>query len=594
MSITGSAYWGWGTLETAWTSAPAGDGLWFMKGVAAFCRPKVAGGEPTAWRREMHNGTHRGRVVSRRTHRHNDDVVIELVFELLSAPRAGTRVSGRFRNARLIQRARLLTEGQVVEIDVVFRRRRDGRPYPAVIEFRPAGDSWPITIAGGVAFPDPAAGDAFEPVALCTTMNFPDSEDLLAEAHKDRVDVAPLPTLFDGVLRDLDEIVDEFPASAAGGKPRQQPPPEENQLYLEASARFAANHCWSLQTDLGEGAATNSPVNCDETFARFCRAESGLDLDRPAALSAYEFTLDLTSHQRAHAGRMVGYGGMVWSRWLTVAFGIEEDSRESLYACRRFVRAVLRLGLPASQVMCFSDGRECLTVMFPSGMAGSVPRANYANTAGHFCQLLVSRSTRSMDWDSLTTTQQGQRDDPCWHRAISTAVYRTAAVSLAPNTRRRAGGTFKVRFTVEELQCLSLAEMAAVAEVPRPFEPPPWQASPMDPLSDVWSYAAAVADSVSPVLLQHVHGQKWIHADTFEFMRFGASPSTVSDRLFRAATNLLDFGCPRPLLSALLFPAAVANGLTPDRIDRQLEGAIRFMSKERRVGTESYFTALDE
>jgi len=522
------------------------------------------------------SGTYRAILRSRRTFREADDVAVELCFEIPDGRRSNDLVRGRFRNPRLVQRGRLLVAGQRVDIDVSVRRGRRGRPYLQVIDFREAGESVPITIAWGGTFGDPSAAEPFEPVDVCTIREYDEWDACQGFIPEERTGVPPVPVLSPWVLSDLDAIVDGGYESHAETQPTQRQAPEDNAIYLGHAARFAASHCLSLQLDSDDRVARVRPVGCDDMFSRFCRADAGLDLGRPAHLSAYEFTADLASHCRAHAGRIAGYGGLIWSRWLTIGFGFDPDPNERLDSCRCLVRALLRLGVPATQILCFSDGHRCLEVMFPSGIFGSVPRANYPSTAGHVCQLLVDRATRSLGWESLTSSQRGER------------------LLQAPNTRCEASGTFKVRLTVEDLLGMSLAEIATFAAVPRPFEPPPWQASPHELLPEIWYYAAAVADSRSPLLLQHVHGEKWIYADTLEFMRFGASPDTCGDRLFRAAANLLDFGCPRPLLSALLFPPALANGLAPNEIDRRLECAIRYVQKRREVETEQRVLAADD
>jgi hypothetical protein len=540
------------------------------------------------------SGTYRAIVRSRRTFREADDVAVELCFEIPDEQCSNNLVRGRFRNPRLVQRGRLLVADQRVDIDVSVRRGRRGRPYLQVIDFREAGESVPITIAWGGTFGDPSAAESFEPVDVCTIREYDEWDACQGFIPEERTGVPPVPVLSPWVLSELDAIVDGFQESHVETQPTRRQPPEDNAIYLGHTARFAASHCLSLQLDSDDRVARVRPVDCDDMFSRFCRADAGLDLGRPAHLSAYEFTADLASHCRAHAGRIAGYGGLIWSRWLTIGFGVDPDPNERLDSCRCLVRALLWLGVPATQILCFSDGHRCLEAMFPSGIFGSVPRANYPSTAGHVCQLLVDRATRSLDWESLTSSQRGEREDSSWHRRISPAIYGTHAVLQAPNTRCGTGGTFKVRLTVEDLLSMSLPEIATYAGVPRPFEPPPWQASPYDMLPEIWWYAAAVADSRSPLLLQHIHGEKWIYADTIEFMRFGASPDTCRARLFRAAVNLLEFGCPRPLLSALLFSPAFANGMAPDKIDRLLEGAIHYSQGLREVNSECRIVADDD
>lgn len=528
------------------------------------------------------SGTYRGLVKRRQFLKQGGSPVLELEFEL----RSGVRLTGRFRHARFVQKAHKLSLDRLVDIDVALRQNRWGRPYSTVTDFRLVEATQTITVVGGVM---PGAGadvrnasQEFEPIDLCTEANLGELEELRALHEGERRDFGPLPLMSSFTLRGLDAVIDHPLVAGTSVPPDRGPSPEPNAIFDEHASRFASEHPWSIQSVAGGQRTSERPVPCDETFSRYCRADAAMNLDQPARLSAFEFTDDLPSYWKAHAGQLSGYSGMGWSRWFAVVFEAGATPQDCLDHARGLVQGLLRLGVPPEQILCFSDGLS-LQILFPSGIAGAVPRVNFAKAAGHFVQVLVDRATRKHGWETLTNREKSQREDPCWHRPISTGVYRPCGLLQAPNTRGAKSRNYNVRVTLDELWSLSLPGLAEIAAEPRPFEPPSWQASPQDILVEVWRFAVAAADFMSPVTCQHSHGDKWVFADTLEFIRHGASPPTCRDRLFRAAANLLDLGCPRPLLNALLCPAAFTSGLTPEEIDRQLEGAIRFMQRPRQV-----------
>lgn len=527
-------------------------------------------------------GTHRGLVKRRQVLKQAGSPVLELVFEL----RSGVRLTGRFRHSRFVQKARRLRHDQAVEIDVDVRWNRAGRPYPRIFDFRPVEEAKAITVVGGV-MPGAAADirnmeHDFEPIALCTEEHLGELEELRSLHEAEQRDIAPLPLMPSSTLRDLDTLV-------VGGSdlPEHLHPSGHNEIYLRHTARFASEHRWLLRSVTNDQRVLVSPTLCDETFARYCRADAEVASEQLDGVSAYEFTDDLLNFRKANAGQLSGYSGMAWSRRFAVVFEAGPTPQDCLNHGRCLVQVLLRLGVPPDQILCLTDGHFGLQVLFPSGIAGAVPRVNFAKATGHFAQVLVDRATRLHGWETLTNRERWRREDPDWHTPISTAVYRPCGFLQPPNTRRGTSETYNVRVTLDELWNLSLPELAGLAKEPRAFEAPSWQASPQDVLVEVWRFAVAAADLTSPVTCRYAHGDKWVFRDSIEFIRFGAPQATCRDRLFRAAANLLDLGCSRLLLDALLFPAAFTSGLLPEEIDRQLEAAIRFVQRPRQlhVGT---------
>jgi hypothetical protein len=330
-------------------------------------------------------------------------------------------------------------------------------------------------------------------------------------------------------------------------------------------------------------------VPIDETFARFARADSTLGLHLPAQLSVFQYSDDLQTYHSAHGGSVEGYRGITWARWCVVDFNGDECLSDVLETVRRFVAAIGRLGVPEEQILVFYSGDRGLSVMFPSGIAGTVPQTNFEFALGQFCQVIVDQVTIVLSEEPAP----GGADpvsDPGWHEPIDWRVYGPNAMFRAPNTQHEVTGLFKVRLHWDELFDLDVAGIRLLANGPRPFEPPSWHASPNETLCDLWKYAAAVADSRPFAINQTLDRGVWVYADTFDFMHNGAPEPVGKKRLFRAAVNLLQVGCSRQAAYQLLSPAALMSGMSVAEATRQLEGAIRYMRKPRQVVLDAAFT----
>jgi hypothetical protein len=130
----------------------------------------------------------------------------------------------------------------------------------------------------------------------------------------------------------------------------------------------------------------------------------------------------------------------------------------------------------------------------------------------------------------------------------------------------------------------SAERIRELAKKPRPFVMPPWRYPARGVLSDCWEYAVRVEATRTDRLAGACRRYRHIFNDTRDFLHHGAPEGTRSKRLFRAASNLLDFRCPVALLLALLGPPAAMSGLATEEIHEQIRGAVRH--RERPVLSE--------
>jgi hypothetical protein len=70
-----------------------------------------------------------------------------------------------------------------------------------------------------------------------------------------------------------------------------------------------------------------------------------------------------------------------------------------------------------------------------------------------------------------------------------------------------------------------------------------------------------------------------LNRSTLAFIRDGAAEGDRHRRLFSAAANLAEFGCPPDLAAELLTEAALDSGLSPAEVRRQIECGLTHTQK---------------
>jgi hypothetical protein len=487
-------------------------------------------------------------------------------------------VAGRFHRHVLIERARALQQGQLVDVDVVIERSRLGKPHPTVKDFRAAGSPTVVSFVGGICT-DAANGAAtphhdFGPAALCTEHDEADLEEQMRALRERGINPPPLPLLDSETLAEINDLI-------LNGSKQVVTPGDESHCHAHAQS-FAAD-CSLSMLRVGGKKGLRTLVNADDVFARYARVEQSVRPEVPTHLSVFQYADDLTLYQQAHGGSVAGYRGVTWARRCVVDFDGQNGLTDVLPPARRFVTALVRLGIPREQILIFYSGNRGVHVMFPSCCAGMRPQTNFEFATGQFSQVIADQATRMLG------PHLGLGDEATWHEAIDWNMYRPNAMLRAPNTRQEETSLYKVRLTFDEFHSLDVDEIQKLAAAPRPFEPPAWESPTLDVLSQLWSYAVAVANSRTFAVTQSVDAGSWVYGDTFDFMHNGAPELTRAKRLFRAAVNLLQVGCSRKAAYQLLSPSALMSGLSPAETEQQIEGAVAYLRKRRPVRLDAGF-----
>lgn len=534
-------------------------------------------------------GRYRARVKRRQSISDGGQPSVLLTFVVNTKRFQGRRVTGRFWSYVLVERAKTLNEGELVDIDVVGHSSARRRQSTVVKDFRPAGKPTVVTFVSGVVPPDPSSScgvhHEFGPAAVVTERELDEVEAERVINQQEGFAPPPLPLMASHTLAMLN-------AQIAHGTPSDHGE-QETVEYRHHAHRVSAKHRWTVSM-LGGKSARRVLVPADQEFSRLARLGFEARPDSPAYLSAYEYSDDLRLYQQAHSGSVSGYCGITWARRCALNFEGQAGLQDVLQPARSSFTALERLGVARKQILIFFSGQRGIHLMFPSGCVGSVPQTNFEFAVGQLCQVIADQATLMLtppkamktDREAPDEERRGAGDpgnDATWHEAIDWNVYKPNAMLLAPNTRHEETGLYKVRLTPEELETLEPEEIEKLAVAPRLFEPPAWESEPLEVLCELWRYAVAVANSRTFATTSSVDGECWVYADTFDFMHNGAPELTRVKRLFRAAVNLLQVGCSRTVVYQLLSPAALMSGLSSTTTRRQIEDAIAYLRRPRQV-----------
>jgi hypothetical protein len=154
---------------------------------------------------------------------------------------------------------------------------------------------------------------------------------------------------------------------------------------------------------------------------------------------------------------------------------------------------------------------------------------------------------------------------------VDSTIYSKTRLFRAPNSRHPKTGLFKRRLTLDELTYLKPEAIVERARHPEPFDIPTGPALCLRAAED-WSKARrAVERRAERQAAAMGDGPRKLNALTLALIRDGASDGERATRLFQAATNLAELGCPAELAHALLDEAAFDSELTPSETRRQIE-----------------------
>lgn len=321
----------------------------------------------------------------------------------------------------------------------------------------------------------------------------------------------------------------------------------------------------------GSKHAGREPVRAADAFAGFAACDPAARPDAEHYLSAFTYGDDFLAYLKT-TGSTAQFAGPCCALW--VWFDIDRgDDIDAALADARALSLHLEdgWGIAAETILVFLSGKKGFHIGVPTALWGPAPSTDFHEVAHRFA-LALARGA-------------GGRGV-----VIDGSVYGKVQLFRAPNSRHPATGLRKRRLTSDELLHLSIERIVGLAREPVAFDVPA-PAARNEKLSAAWEQAAAAIAAEKAAMQERraaTGGAARLNALTLDFIREGAEEGgdgTADDagrhrRLYAAAINLGEFGCPAPLAHALLTNAALDCGITPGEARRTIDNGLRNAGKE--------------
>ena len=291
-----------------------------------------------------------------------------------------------------------------------------------------------------------------------------------------------------------------------------------------------------------------------DAFSAYATCDQRARIHQEAYLSA--FTFDGAIRARADANDFLSlceYEGICGSYY--VWFDIDRASAlaDALFDARRLATHVTqKYGLAPEELLVFFSGAKGFHIGLPTALWSPEPGYAYHRTTRCFAEALAAEAGVVID----------------------TSIYDRVRAFRAPNSRHPKTHLYKRRLKAEEWSNLTIEQVLELAREPQPFALPVVTRTSSVSAAD-WQAAqeAIIRRAAEPTPL-HADGSALLFARTRHFIREGAPEGERANRLFAAAANLAECGCPTSLVEQLLTEPALDSGLTPSETASHIRNGV--------------------
>lgn len=310
-------------------------------------------------------------------------------------------------------------------------------------------------------------------------------------------------------------------------------------------------------------------VDARRALAGFAACEESARPGGEHYLSAFTYGDDFKSLLIA-AGTPRGFDGPCGADWVWWDIDRENDPAAALADARALALHITdRWRVRESDLLVFPSGGKGFHAGVPAALWTPAPSVEFHRVARRFAQEIA----REAGGEGV---------------AIDTCVYDKGRLFRAPNSRHPKTGLRKRLLTLDELTGLAVDRIRDLAREPLAFDVPA-PVEPNDLLAGAWAKAEAEQAAEAAAMaarraeLAARGGPDRLNALTLDFIREGApaggdgtAPEAGRNRrLYAAAINLGEFGCPPRLAHALLSDIAMDCGLSPGEVRRQIDNGLR-------------------
>ncbi|MCG3179632.1 MAG: hypothetical protein BIFFINMI_01973 [Phycisphaerae bacterium] len=310
---------------------------------------------------------------------------------------------------------------------------------------------------------------------------------------------------------------------------------------------------------MGDCAGRRHLIDFATAYAAYARCDALAEVNRESYLSAFTFGQDFRQHLE-RTGTTKGFAGLCSAPVIWWDIDRADDLPRAQADARRLAASLVdRYGLPADSLLLFFSGAKGFHVGLPCSPWNPAPTTDFHRIARRFCETLAAEVGAEID----------------------TAIYDRVRAFRAPNSRHPKAGLYKRLVSLAELQRLDIAAILAQATQPAPFDVPLPTADDAYTARMVedWTKAtdearvqsgAGAARQVGPT-----PAPSTLNRRTLDFIRNGATNGERHKRLFSAAANLAELGCPANLAYELLTEAGRDSGLSPSEVRRVIDCGLR-------------------
>lgn len=282
------------------------------------------------------------------------------------------------------------------------------------------------------------------------------------------------------------------------------------------------------------------------------RAEPHCECYLSAFMLPDEFSRHLTE-----TGSTKGYAGACGGAWLWFDIDADVEHGDTLERTQHGARRVAafiadRYALDGDELLMFFSGAKGFHIGVPLSLCGS---PGPSVTFHRVCRRLAEKLAAAV---GVT---------------IDTGIYDRVRAFRAPNSRHPKTGLHKRPLTFDEMLGLALPAVLKLATIPAPIDIPELPTSCERAVADWAEAVQAVEREAAAIAERRQYGNvsNQLNRLTLDFIRQGAAVGDRHRRLYSAARNLAEFGCPPALVHALLSESALDSGLPPKDVYRQIQ-----------------------
>ncbi|TWU59070.1 hypothetical protein Poly51_18560 [Rubripirellula tenax] len=295
-------------------------------------------------------------------------------------------------------------------------------------------------------------------------------------------------------------------------------------------------------------------VDYDLAFAAYADCDDTAKIDREAFLSSFQYDDAIRERANNGAGRLDvrGFDGPCWSRFVWFDIDRADDINAAKNDAFRLASLLVdRYEFDDSELLVFFSGSKGFHVGLPTSLFNPMPAVTFNASVRNLAEKLAGMATCSID----------------------SSIYGKVQPLRAPNSRHGKTGRYKRLVALPELFNVQAAGIVERAANPLEFEIPDPPANNEQAMED-WRDACEITTVAAASVKTWDADRTALNRSTLEFIRDGVAEGERQRRLFSAAANLAEFGCPPQLAHALLTDIARDIGLTPSETRRTIDSGL--------------------